>query len=300
MTTIVEYFSEVSEPYPRWLYEGDYSLRNFFRSRTVLYPGVGADGRPLDIFNPSHSAHCYFFVDQIYSAACLDQQTGDIPTGYKVIHDNQFSVDELKRESVSLLSVNSLRQFSTLPRARVVSSSRDYRSQDGSILAVVDSASAVRLLIYERQLGYLPVIAIARRGGCRNFDTPSLFAHADSLCHMPGIRRRAQPNDRSLQFAPLTNGSASCRFSESCEHMANNVPDRPDARPEVLAHRSRHRGRHYAGLQESRFDQGRASQHPCTRHRRYGTRALRHASCLSAVSSMSVRIVVPEAGQDTC
>ena len=178
MTTIVEYFSEVSEPYPRWLYEGDYSLRNFFRSRTVFYPGVGADGRPLDIFNPSHSAHCYFFVDQRYSAASLDRQTGDIPTGSKVIHDNQFSVNELKQESISVLLVDNLRQFSTLPRARVVSSRRDYRSQDGSVLAAADSVCAVRLPIWGTQPGYLAATAIVRRGGSKNFDRPSLFAHA--------------------------------------------------------------------------------------------------------------------------
>ena len=299
MTMMVEYFSKISEPCPGWLSEGDYSLRNFFRSRAVFYPGAGRHGRPLDIFNPSHSAHCYIFVDQWSSAASLDRQTGDIPTGYKDIHDNQFSVDELKRESVSLLSVNSLRQFSTLPRARVVSSRRDYRSQDGSVLAAADSVSAVRLPICGRQPGYLPVTAIVRRGGCNNFDRPSLFGHADSLRHMSGIRRRAQSNDRSLQFAPLSDERASCRFSESCEHMANNVPDRPDARPEVLAHRSRRRGRHCAGLQESRFDQGRTSRHPCAGHRRYGTRTLQHASCLSAVSSISVRVVIAEAGQNT-
>ncbi len=203
MTTMVEYFSEISEPYPEWLNEGDYSQRNFFRNRAVFNPEAGGHGRPLDIFNPSHNAHFYSFVDKWSSAASLDHQTGDLPTGYKVIHNNQYSVDELKPESVSLLSVDSLRQFSTLPRVRVVSSRRDYRSQDGSVLAA-DSVSAVRLPIWGRQPGYLAVTAIVRRGGSKNFDRPCLFAHADSLRHMSGIRRRAQSNDRSLRIAPLT------------------------------------------------------------------------------------------------
>ena len=154
MKTTVEYFSEWREPFPAWLEKGDYSLRNFFGSRTVFYPAAGADGRPMDIFNRSHSAHCYFFVDQGYSATCLDKHTGDPPTGYAVISDKQYSADELKRESVQPLPERKLQQFSTPPRERVVYSTRDYRSQDSSSLAAVDSDSAVRLRIYERQPSY--------------------------------------------------------------------------------------------------------------------------------------------------
>ena len=154
MKTTVEYFSEWREPFPAWLEKGDYSLRNFFGSRTVFYPGAGAHGRPLDIFNQSHSAHCYFFVDQRYSATCLDKHTGDPPTGYTVILDKQYSADELKQESVKTLPEKELRRFSTPPRARVNSSIRDYRSQDGLKSAAVDSKSAARLRIYERQPSY--------------------------------------------------------------------------------------------------------------------------------------------------
>ncbi len=154
MTTMVEYFSKCSEPYPGWLHDGNFSLRCFFKSRTVFYPGAGAHGRPLDIFNPSHSAHCYFLVDQMYSAARLDQQTGDKPTGYRTIYNHQFSIDELLRECTCPLPTDDLGQFAIPPRAGVSSFGRAYRSQDSSMLAAVDSTSAVYLRVYERVPGY--------------------------------------------------------------------------------------------------------------------------------------------------
>ena len=56
MRTKVEYFSRRREPYPGWLGRGDYSLRNFFKRRTVFYPGAGGDGRPLDTLATSIQA----------------------------------------------------------------------------------------------------------------------------------------------------------------------------------------------------------------------------------------------------
>ena len=154
MKTKVEYLSEVKEPFPDWLYRGHYNLGNFFRSRTVFYPGAGGDGRPLDTFNRSRSAHCYFLVDQWYSATSLDEQTGQMPTGYSVVLDKQYSADELARESICPLSEDALEQFSVPPKMPVDGIPRSYRSQDDSMLAAVDSASAMRLRIYERQKGY--------------------------------------------------------------------------------------------------------------------------------------------------
>ncbi len=154
MRSKVEYLSELKEPFPDWLHRGCYNLRNFFESRTVFYPGAGGDGRPLDTFNPSHCAHCYFFVDQWYSAKGLDQHTGPLPTGYSMVFDKQYSADDLARQSARPLPDDSLREFSVPPKTPVDSSTRSYRSQDDSMLAAVDSASAVRLRIYERQSGF--------------------------------------------------------------------------------------------------------------------------------------------------
>ena len=154
MKTKVEYLSGLKEAYPDWLGQGHYNLGNFFRSRTVFYPGAGGDGRPLDTFNRSRSAHCYFFVDQWYSATGLDEQTGQMPTGYSVILDKQYSADELAQESIYPLSQDALGQFSVPPRVPVGSTARSYRSRGDSKLAAVDSDSAMRLSIYERQTGF--------------------------------------------------------------------------------------------------------------------------------------------------
>ena len=154
MKSKVEYLSKLKEPYPDWLNHGRYSLRNFFGSRTVFYPGAGGDGRPLDTFNPSHSSHCYFFVDQWYSVTGLDEHAGPLPTGYSLIFDKQYSADELARESMCPLPEDALEQYSLPPKSPIGSSTRSYRSRDDSMLAAIDSASAVCLRVYERQRGF--------------------------------------------------------------------------------------------------------------------------------------------------
>ena len=154
MRTMVEYFSEKRGPLPTWLAEGDYNLEHFFGSRTVFYPGSGKDGHPLAIFNPSHSAHCYFFVDQCYSTENLEDEIGNPPNGYTVIFDRQYSAEDLRRESVYPLPQAELRHFSTPPRVDADFPARSYLSKDDSILPAVDSASAVRLRVYEREPEY--------------------------------------------------------------------------------------------------------------------------------------------------
>lgn len=156
MVTTVKYLSEFNEPYPDWLDRGYYNLGHFFGSRTVFYPGAGADVSPLDTFNCSHSTHCYFFVDQKYSATGLDKRTGPVPTGYSILLDKQYSIDELTRESMYPLPQDKLEQFTVPPIEPVESSTRSYRSRDSSLsrLAAVDSDSAMRLKIYERQPGF--------------------------------------------------------------------------------------------------------------------------------------------------
>ena len=111
MTTMVDFLSKGREPFPEWLDKGEYNFRNFFDSRTIFYPGSGVDGHLLAILNPSHSAHCYFFVDQVYPATSLTDKIGNPPIGYGICFNKQYSADELIRECAGLLPENALKLF---------------------------------------------------------------------------------------------------------------------------------------------------------------------------------------------
>lgn len=74
------------EDVPNWLKEDEFSLERFFESRTVYYPGAGNDGSPIRLFNRSHSAHCFVWVDQRYE---FDQtkENGSLDLkGYEIRH----------------------------------------------------------------------------------------------------------------------------------------------------------------------------------------------------------------------
>lgn len=83
------------EPVPRWLEEGDFSLDRFFASRTVYYPGAGDDGSPIKLFNRSHSAHCFVWVDQSYDFDDMRRGEGteglDLK-GYDVCHVHETDI----------------------------------------------------------------------------------------------------------------------------------------------------------------------------------------------------------------
>ena len=92
--SILDYLHRVhKEPVPRWLEECDFSsgflLDRFFESRTVYYPGAGHDGSPIKLFNRSHSAHCFVWVDRCYDFDELMRREGtegfDLK-GYDVRH----------------------------------------------------------------------------------------------------------------------------------------------------------------------------------------------------------------------
>ncbi|MDE0392426.1 MAG: hypothetical protein OXI57_10185 [Rhodospirillales bacterium] len=148
MTTMFEYLSKWKQPLPEWLACGDFSLRNFFGGRTVFYPGSGADGHPLTIFNKSHSAHCFFFVDQEYTAPNPLQRLGRSPLGYETIFEKHYSAAELKKDSANQLLKGTLKLLEAEPTCigpRVYG-----RAADPEMQAAADSKSAVRLLVYER------------------------------------------------------------------------------------------------------------------------------------------------------
>ena len=67
-----EYLRERFEyPVPNWLYRGDFTLENFFRSRTIFYPGAGNDGHAIATFNASRTAYCFIYVDYGYDPDTL-------------------------------------------------------------------------------------------------------------------------------------------------------------------------------------------------------------------------------------
>ena len=152
MTSMVDYLSKFREPAPTWLEEEDYSLRNFFASRTVFYPGSGMDGHPIAIFDASNSAHCYLFVDQRYSAPNLIRQIGNLHIGYHIVFENHHLSADLEQESNSPLSKDDLRQFTVAPTC---DGHRDYKYPPRSgMRSSADAQSAVHLLIYERSPEY--------------------------------------------------------------------------------------------------------------------------------------------------
>ena len=152
MITMVEYLSRFRQPLPEWLDSGNFRLRSFFKSRTVFYPGSGMDGHALSIFNGSRSAHCYFFVDQEYTAPNPLKQLGNVPTGYDTVFEKHYSARELKQESIYPLPEDDLKQFTTAP---ICDGPRVVGCQPPSgMRAAADAGSAVRLLVYERNPRY--------------------------------------------------------------------------------------------------------------------------------------------------
>ena len=65
--TISDYLRQFAEPVPKWLVVENFTLRNFFESRTVIYPGAGNDGHAVATFNASRTAHCFVYVDYNYN-----------------------------------------------------------------------------------------------------------------------------------------------------------------------------------------------------------------------------------------
>lgn len=75
------------------------TMKKFFSSRVVYYPGSGTDGRAIAIFNSSMSAHCFVHMDLKTSSEKVIQELssdnshrcdGYIPTHYEEISPAEF------------------------------------------------------------------------------------------------------------------------------------------------------------------------------------------------------------------
>lgn len=86
MPTVDEYLSELWIDQPELLrHQPDFTtetIRWFFSSRVVFYPGAGTDGRAIAIFNSTKSAYCFVHIDLTTTAQQVsDDLTAGPPQG---------------------------------------------------------------------------------------------------------------------------------------------------------------------------------------------------------------------------
>ena len=98
--TPIEYFSKDKEPMPLWLEnykKGDkVNISQLFNSRIVYYPGAWIDGSPIRLFNTSHAAHVFVYVDYGYDKEKIDAELSDDAfLGYHLYHRQDVSQKEL-------------------------------------------------------------------------------------------------------------------------------------------------------------------------------------------------------------
>ena len=94
---------EWREPMPEWLEQyrkgQPLPLKEFLQSRTVFYPAAGHDGHPVQMFNSSHSAHCFIFVDyalDVDKEHVTDELRGPHGfRGYTILDERDVSQSEL-------------------------------------------------------------------------------------------------------------------------------------------------------------------------------------------------------------
>ena len=65
----------------------------FFESRTVYYPGAGMDGSPIKLFNRSHAAHCFVWVDQGYQFDAMRAGGQLALKGYNICHVHRTGME---------------------------------------------------------------------------------------------------------------------------------------------------------------------------------------------------------------
>ncbi len=98
--SIIEFLSADREPLPLWLksYEVGQMVdpKNLFTSRVVYNPGAGIEGGPIKVFNASHSAHVFVYVDYGFNKEEIDSALSDDAfLGYHIIYEDRLSAEQL-------------------------------------------------------------------------------------------------------------------------------------------------------------------------------------------------------------
>ncbi len=90
------------EPLPEWLREPApaFDRTSFFGSRTVYYPGAGADGQPVKLCARAHAAHAFIYVDYGVSMTRIRDRVRGIEDpgfrGYDVEHEEEVEESVLR------------------------------------------------------------------------------------------------------------------------------------------------------------------------------------------------------------
>lgn len=172
MPTMREYLTtNFREQTPRWLVCGEYSLEQFFNSRTVFYPGAGGDGHAVRLFNSSRTAHCFVYADLRY-----DRETvlSEEPLGYRLervieLPPESFAggvgTEEEQREVLPLeVSPLSGESFDLFARLAIYQRRPEYDRTHGgfriAVLFVRAEANALYQRLYGRLYSHQPPFAV--------------------------------------------------------------------------------------------------------------------------------------------
>ena len=102
MPTIVDILQREPETQPDWLHAHKsprFNRNEFFRSRTVYYPGSGDDGQPVKLCALSRAAHAFIYVDQDVDWNTLSKYLTDPEqgfNGYVLAHHEKVTEKDLQ------------------------------------------------------------------------------------------------------------------------------------------------------------------------------------------------------------
>ena len=158
-----EYLSRYKEHVPKWLAGDDFSLANFFASRTAVYPGTGRDGHAIEIFNRSHSAHCFVCIDRVYRTDQIRQELAPgsyegsdfYIRGYNVIFER-----DLPQEIPGTQPVGDYSAFHLCIYQRNLEYDDDYGAERIALLLVGAEAHATYQWLYERKFAANPPFGV--------------------------------------------------------------------------------------------------------------------------------------------
>lgn len=97
---MIEFLKQLKEETPDWLRNKQPGVKpnisDFFASRVVYYPGACVDGQPVALFNSTHSAHCFLYVDYFVEKSDLDPFIHHHGfRGYKIAESFDYTEEEL-------------------------------------------------------------------------------------------------------------------------------------------------------------------------------------------------------------